>query len=141
MQQNPLADLELSLVPFKHAYLEALLELHKSQKYTNICDINMQTLPRIGYICYLGDQPIAAGFLRRLEPCFAQIDTLVSNAYFGSKIRHMGLALVVQSLLDEAKHLKLEGIVSITNDEGVLKRAKDLGFHVVDMKVIALPLT
>ena len=141
VRQEPSAAVEVSLVPFKAAYLDDLLELHRSQKYLNLNVINCRTLPKVGYIAYLNSQPIAAGFLRRVEPCYAQIDTLVSNAYFGSKIRHQGLTLVVNELLEEAKRLKLEGIISITNDEGVLKRAKDLGFHTVDMKVIGMSLT
>ena len=141
VQQNPLVETDLSLVPFKAAYLEDLLELHRSQNYLDLNAINCRTLPKVGYIAYLNRQPIAAGFLRRLEPCYAQIDTLVSNAYFGNKIRHQGLTIVVNELLEEAKLLKLEGIVSITNDEGVLKRAKDLGFHIIDMKIIGLSLT
>lgn len=112
-----------------------------SQKYEGICNITMRTLPKIGYIATLNDQPVAAGFLRRLEPCFAQIDTLTSNAYFGSKIRHEGIKLVVDTLIEEAKSLKLQGIISHTADEGILQRAKDLGFHVVPQIIIALPIT
>lgn len=84
--------------------------------------------------------PIAAGFLRRLEPCFAQIDTLASNAYLGSQVRHTGIAKVVDQLIMDAKALKLQGIISHTKDSGVLKRAEALGFHLIDEKIIALPL-
>lgn len=114
--------------------------MHKSQKYLTITDINMRTLPKVGFIAYLGDQPIAAGFLRRLEPCFAQLDTLVSNAHFGSTVRHQGVSLVVEALISEAKALKLEGIIATTVDEGTLKRAVSLGFKVVNQHLIALPL-
>ena len=131
---------EVSVVPFKFKYLQMLLDMHKSHKDSYICDLNMRTLPKIGYIALLGDQPIAAGFLRRLEPCYAQLDTLVSNAYFGSQIRHKGVSLVVDSLLNEAKRLKLEGIIALTVDSGILKRAESLGFRVVPQSVIALSL-
>jgi len=129
-----------NLVPFKFKYFEQLQEILTSQKYADISNITMRTLPKIGYIALLNDQPIAAGFLRRLEPCYAQIDTLCSNAYFGSQIRHDGIKKVIDALLSEAKALNLEGIISLTEDAGVLKRAKDLGFHVIDQKVVALPL-
>lgn len=131
---------ETSIVPFKFKYLPFLLEMHQSQGYDSISAINMRTLPKIGFIALMGDQPIAAGFLRRLEPCYAQLDTLVSNAYFGSQIRHQGVSLVVDELIKEAKRLKLEGILALTQDAGVLKRAADLGFHVVDQSVITISL-
>lgn len=114
--------------------------MHKSQNYLNMGSINMRTLPKTGFIALMGDQPIAAGFLRRLEPCYAQLDTLVSNAYFGSQIRHQGISLVVDTLIKEAKDLKLEGILALTSDHGTRERAEDLGFHVVDQFVIGISL-
>lgn len=131
---------EINIFPFKFKYFNDLLELHRTQKYASIDTIKMRTLPKIGYIAYFGDHPVAAGFLRRLEPCYAQIDTLVSNAYFGSAIRHEGVKLVVDALITEAKRLKLEGLICHTSDVGVLKRATELGFNLIDQKIIALPL-
>lgn len=130
----------LNIVPFKFKHLEQLHEMLKSQNYLDISHIEMQTLPKVGYITLLNDQPIAAGFLRRVEPHFAQLDTLVSNAYFGSQVRHEGINLVVAELLADAKRLKLKGIIALTEDKGILKRAKSLGFHTVEHTVIALRL-
>lgn len=126
-------------MPFKHAYLNDLIELHKSNNYLHISEIRMKTLPKIGYIAFFGDTAIAAGFLRRVEGGYGQIDTLVSNAYFGSQIRHLAIDKVVSSLLDDAKVLALEGIIAFTADLGVLKRAEAIGFHVLEsQKLIAL---
>jgi hypothetical protein len=102
--------------------------------------ISMKNLPKIGYIALLGAQPIACGFLRMVEGGFAQIDTLASNAHYGSQIRHEGVKQVVDSLVNESKRLKLRGIISLTKDVSTIGRAKALGFHVVDQTVIALPL-
>ena len=118
-----------------------LKEILESTGNLDMFNAEMKTLPKIGYLALLNKQPIAAGFLRRLEPCFAQIDTLASNAYFGSQIRHEGIKLVVDALITDAKRLKLQGILAVTKDQGVLTRAIGLGFHEVDQKVIALPLT
>lgn len=101
----------------------------------------MNTLPKIGYLALLNKQPIAVGFLRRLEPCFAQIDTLASNAYFGSKIRHEAIHLVVNSLLEDAKRLELKGIMALTKDQGIITRAKELGFNEINQVVIGKLLT
>lgn len=111
-----------------------------SQNYPDIETIQMKTLPKVGYIALLNGQPIAAGFLRRLEPCYGQIDTLVSNGQFGSIIRHEGIKLVVDNLLADAKRLKLDGILSYTKDSGVLARAQSLGFKLQSDVLISLPL-
>lgn len=132
--------IEINLVPFKHKNLPQLLELLESNKYPSVEQIEMKTLPKIGYLALMGGHPIACGFLRRVEGNFAQIDTLTSNKHFGSKIRHEGIAKVVDALLLEAKVLKLSGIIALSSDQGVLDRAKDLGFHTVDQTVIALKL-
>lgn len=100
----------------------------------------MATLPKLGYIIYLGKAPIAAGFLRKVEPCFAQIDTLVSNGHFGSKIRHEGIKTIVDTLIADAKRLKLKGLIAHTLDAGTIARAKSLGFHIVPQTILALPL-
>ena len=117
-----------------------LIEILESQKYPDIANIQMKTLPKIGYIATLGKQPIAVGFLRRVEPCFAQLDTLVSNAYCGSILRHQGISAVVDSLIVEAKRLKLKGIIAHTGDKGILMRAESIGFKVVPQTIIALSL-
>jgi len=130
----------ITIQPFKFKHLPLLHEILSSRQYETICDVDMKTLPKIGYIVLLGKTPVAAGFLRRLEPCFAQIDTLASNAYLGSIIRHQCLSMVVDTLIEDAKRLKIKGIISLTKSKDVLKRAADLGFIELDDKIIALGL-
>ncbi len=131
---------EISLVPFSFKYLPMLYEMLKTQDYLDISHISMKTLPRIGYIALLNKQPIAAGFLRRVEGGYAQLDGLTSNAYLGSIIRHEGINKVVQALINESKDLKLHGIIAITKDQSVVKRAKELKFQVIEDTLITLRL-
>lgn len=139
-QVSPSAKVEISITPFKFKHFPMLIELHDTQKSELVDMLEYKTLPKIGYIAYMGTIPVAAGFLRRLEPNFAQIDTLVSNAYCGAILRNEGIKLVVDTLIDEAKRLKLEGIICHTQDNGILERAKTLGFHIVPQTIIALSL-
>lgn len=113
----------------------------KDREFLNINYVTMKSLPKIGYIALMHKQPIAAGFLRRVEGGYAQMDCLVSNPYFGAQIRHEGITKVVDSLIIEAKDLKLSGILALTSDEGVLKRAKAIGFQVVEQSLISKSLT
>lgn len=130
----------VNITPFKFKHLDMLIELHESQNSPTAKHIEYKTLPKIGFIAYMGKIPVAAGFLRRVEPCYAQIDTLVSNGMYGSLIRNEGITKVVDSLIEEAKRLKLKGIICHTRDKGTLARAETLGFHIVPETIIALSL-
>lgn len=132
--------MNITIYPFKFKHLPLLHELLTSNLYEGICHIDMKTLPKIGYIVLLGKVPIAVGFLRRLEPCYAQIDTLTSNKYLGSIVRHQGITMVVDELIAHAKALNLKGIVAHTSSPDVLKRAETLGFHEIKEKIIGLIL-
>lgn len=131
---------EVSLVPFRYKYLPFLLEMLESREYLGISEINMKTLPKIGYMALLNNKPVAAGFLRRVEGGYAQLDGLTSNPYLGSIVRHKGIELVVDHLISAARQLKLNGVIGFTSDKGVLKRAEGLGFTTVDQSLIALRL-
>lgn len=101
----------------------------------------MKTLPKIGYMALMNGHPIAAGFLRRVEGGYAQLDTLVTAKHFGSQVRHAGIEKVVDALIDDAKVLKLQGIIAFTSDNSIVKRAEDRGFSVLsDQKLIAISL-
>jgi hypothetical protein len=132
----------IQVVPFKTRYLPQLHEMLEAQEYPGYQGITSDTLPRIGYIAMLGDQPIAAGFLRRVEcDIVAMLDGLCSNPMFGSIIRHRAISQVVDLLINDAKHLKIETIIAFTKDEGILKRAKGIGFKMIDERLISLDLT
>ncbi len=131
---------DIAIVPFRYKYFPLLIEMLKDQNYPDVDSITMKSLPKIGYIALMNKQPIAAGFLRRVEGnIVAQLDGLTSNPYFGSKIRHEGITGVVNRLIDDAKDLKLKGIIAFTSDYSILVRAEDIGFVILEQhKGIAL---
>lgn len=116
-----------------------LLEMYEGQNSEAKVHITMKTLPKIGYIAFLDNNPVAAGFLRKIEGnVAAQLDGLVSNPYLGSIIRHDALNKIVKQLIEDAKALKLQGIYAFTVDKSVLLRSESFGFKVIDQSVIAL---
>jgi hypothetical protein len=128
--------------PFKATDLKLLHEMLETQSFKDISKITKRSLPKIGYICLLGDQPLAAGFLRRVESdIVAQIDGLTSNRNFGSILRHQAISEIVTLLINDAKALKIQGLIAFTKDNGVLDRAKDLGFVKHSESFISLTIT
>lgn len=117
-----------------------LLEMLESREYMGINEVTMKTLPKIGFMALMNNKPVAAGFLRRVEGGYAQLDGLTSNPYFGSIVRNEGITKVVDQLIYTGKQLKLHGFIAFTSDKGVLKRAADLGFQSVEQSIITLRL-
>jgi hypothetical protein len=135
-------DNEVSIIPFRFKYLHILHDLLKSNDYLHISTVNMKTLPKIGYIAMLGGHPIAAGFLRRVEGGYGQVDTLTSNKYFGSQIRHQGIVKVLDALLQDAKDLRLHGVIGFTCDKSIFERTQTMGFHALsEYSMVAIKLT
>ena len=124
------------IVPFKHKYLDTLKEMHRFNGNALNIELSMKDLPKIGYIALLGKQPVAAGFMRRVEPNYAQLDTFLSNPYMGSQIRHKGLTMITDALLEDAADLGLKGVLVITKDESIMKRAQIEGFIVVPQTLL-----
>lgn len=138
MNKNNELDIEISIVPFKYKHYDMLIDMLTAQKYKGISYITFKSLPKIGYIALRKGTPVAAGFLRRLEGNMAHFDGLTTNPFLGSIIRNQGISSIVNTLINEAKSIGLDGIVATTNDESVLKRAESLGFTLVPQKIIAL---
>lgn len=132
-----LANIELK--PFKHSYLNMLHEILSLQEYPDFRSVTAKTLPKTGFIAMLGDQPIAVGFLRRVEcDIVAQLDGLASNPAFGSVIRHQAISMVVDRLILEAKQLKLQGIIAFTEHGSIIERAADIGFLKINHTLLSL---
>ncbi len=128
---------EVYILPFKFKHLTALQEMHAMQGKPNEPGLTMRDLPKIGFIAFLGKSPVAAGFLRRVEPNLAQLDTFVTNPFFGSLIRHDGILKVWEALKSEAKDLNLKGIITFSVDQGIIAHAKAEGFAVINQTLLA----
>lgn len=84
--------------------------------------------PRIGFLAYIEDTPIACAFLRRVEGGFGQIDGLATNPHADCHLRNMAINGTITLLLNTAKSLKLKGLMVMTIDQSIVKRAEELGF-------------
>lgn len=129
------------ILPFKFKHLSCLQELHALQGKPNEPGLTMRDLPKIGFIAFMGKSPVAAGFLRRVEPNIGQLDTFVTNPYFGSHFRHQGIIKVWEALKNEAKDLNLKGIITYTEDLGIEAHAISEGFQVVNQVLLAKALS
>lgn len=101
----------------------------------------LETLPQIGYVATEGSIVVAAGFLRQVEGNMALLDTLATNKDCSPDMRHEGIAAVVDALISNAKQLELKYFMAFTVDDGIIKRAFDLGFAITNQRLIILDLS
>ena len=99
-----------------------------------------ETLPKLGYIASEGSIVVAICFLRKMEGGFAMIDTLVSNKDLASEFRHLGVQAVVDAVIAAARNQGIKGLICLTSDEGVFKRAMGMGFTSLNKVSIGLIL-
>lgn len=126
------------VVKFDKTHYSSLVALYLTNNKGD--NPNLEQLPKLGYVAYIFDQPIAAGFLRMVEGELAQIDSLVSNKDFPSETRHAGITAVVDRLIQDAKNLKLKALFATTSDSGILSRAEKLNFKVINQTIIGIKL-
>lgn len=120
---------------YQSSYLDTLVMLHE----TNSQDYNHDNvLPEIGFVAYEGAIPVAMGFLRQIEGGYALIDTLVTNRDLSSELRHVGISKLVDKLIETAKDQGFKGVMALSNDDGILKRADTLGFKTIQQTPIGL---
>lgn len=129
----------ITISPYNNDHYENLIRLHESNG--SKLGETPETLPQIGYIATEDGNVVAIGFLRHVEGNMALLDTLVTNAECSSKMRHLGISAVVDALISMAKQLELRYFMAFTVDDGIIKRAFDLGFVITNQRLIVLNLS
>lgn len=130
----------ITVTAYQPSYFDHLVMLHETQGSHISHNLEPSWLPEIGYVATEGSIIVAIGFLRRVEGGYAQIDTLVTNADLEPLMRHEGISAVVDELILKARVLELKGIICHTSDEGILKRARAIGFKSIPQTIIGLTL-
>lgn len=130
---------DLTIRPYQPSDYNALIEWLKIR---SIKPWNESSIPKIGYVAhvdYLG--LICMGFLRMVEGNSAMIDGLCSNPNMHSHYRDEAIDKLVCRIMDKAQELKLDGIISFSEDKNTLERSKKFGFeHRPNQIVIAIDL-
>ena len=85
-------------------------------------------MPAIGYIAYSDNKPVAVAFLRKMEGNHALLDGIASNPDATSEERHQAIDMVMESVVNTAKELKIKSILGYTRDESTFLRSIRHGF-------------
>lgn len=88
----------------------------------------LKDLPQNGYIALYRGEPMGAGFLRKVEGNFGQIDGLITNKDAPSDLRHSALELIVPNLINLSKNIGITRLMCFTRDTGTLMRSASYGF-------------
>jgi hypothetical protein len=100
------------------------------------------SVPKVGFISLKDEVPVAMGFLRLIEGRLGMIDGLLSNPAASGADRSNAIDLIVTQLIDVAKQMHLQGIISFSVDPNTLTRSHKFGFEEKkDQTIIILNLT
>lgn len=98
-------------------------------------------LPKIGYIAFERGEPIAAGYIRRVEGGTGLIDSLITNPDAPGDMRSSAIDLVVEHLLQTAIKANIHRLLAYSVDSNTLLRAeKRFGFSRLPHTVICADL-
>lgn len=90
----------------------------------------VQDIPRVGFIAWDENDPLAAGFIRRVEKCdFGILDGLISNPDCQGMRTNQALDLLVKKISEEAEKIGLRRLLAITNNKHVYRRSAWHGFE------------
>ena len=98
-------------------------------------------MPEIRYVASERGEPIAMGFLRRVEGGYAQLDGLITNPEAPGDMRSYAIDTVVAQLLETARQLEIKAVMATSIDKNTLERSKKFGFIKQDMTVIIVDTT
>ena len=124
---------KLKVVPFKFKHYLPLLEMLDYE-------IEYRSLPKIGYMALVENSPIAAGFLRKIEGNKSCQIELMPNPYFGKVLQQVGIRWILNSLVLDAKELKLKTIYVLGLEESTLEETKAFGFQELAKHALILSL-
>lgn len=89
-------------------------------------------LPKTGFVVEDETQGYCAGFLYRTDSGFGLLEWVVSNPHSPWEKRSLAIDLLIAKLLERAKELGMEAVLSMTSNSGLLKRYERAGFIVTD---------
>ncbi len=85
-------------------------------------------LPEVGYVAYRHTEPVAMGFLRRVEGDCGIIDSLMTNPHASKADRNEALDAIFSQLIETAKELGIKSLLGYSKDANTLMRARRYGF-------------
>lgn len=85
-------------------------------------------MPEIGYIAYAHNQPIACAFLRKIEGGHGLLDGIASNPDASPEHRNQAIDIVMESVVNTAKELKIKSLLGYTRDDSTFVRSLRHGF-------------
>ncbi len=83
--------------------------------------ITCQQLPRVGFVV----PGVAIGFIREVEGGMGIFESLVSNPFASSALRHAAMSAIYAKVMNDAR---FERIIGFSVDNGALSRSADAGW-------------
>lgn len=98
-----------------------------------------EMLPKRGYMAFLGEKPIIAGFLYKDETsAFGMMEWMISNPDSSREQRDESFKELIKHVQEVSKEIGVRFLFTTTSKESLINRYKDAGFLVSDQSVTHL---
>lgn len=90
-------------------------------------------LPKRGYIAFIDDVPVFAGWLFKDETAqWAMFEWMVTNPEVHGESRASGFKALCDKVFEVCAELEVKHLMTSTNNDGLEKRLNQVGFEVSD---------
>lgn len=103
--------------------------------------VNQAALSEIGLLVYDDDTPLCAGWLYLMTKYWALIEWVVVNPDAPRKRRAVGVELLLERLVSEAKFFNVQAIFTSLKSSGLIRLYQRQGFKITDTGMSNLVLT
>lgn len=98
----------------------------------------LDACPKLGLIVSHCNVPVGVAFIRQIEGGKGLIDGFLSDPECELSIRTKALDLLILDLIELAKANRMSGLIGLTVNPRVIKRAKKLGFSHMDHTLVSM---
>jgi len=128
----------MEITPF---HLETELEtLNEWMRVRSLYAVTKETLPKIGFMAYVSDVPIACLFLRSCEGNFCMGDLIITNPGAPAQDRHEALNELFEVGIKVARDLGYIAVLAYSADDSTLVRLEKHGFKPSPFKYFTMNL-
>lgn len=101
--------------------------------------VDLEMLPKNGFVVELGETMICAGFLYSSDSSIAWMEFVVGNPQLSHTERGLGLNLLISGILSKARELGFKAVFTSTQHDRLLDRlVNEHGFIISDNNVTHL---
>ncbi len=88
----------------------------------------IKTLPKVGFVVFQDDRPIAAGFVRDCEKGIGMLDSYITSPDEDAELRNKALDWITERLIAQSERMGMTRLLAFSDTQNIIIRALNHGF-------------